>query len=479
MTAGRWTLPAVIFICALCWVLTYFLFPDSIASTTPKDSSSFLQSTRDLLLPGWAERIVSFLVYAIIGYFLIELNNQFSIIRMRASMQTAIYFLLVTVCPGMHLLYIGDIVALGSLISIYFLFKSYQQAQAAGYLFYSFFFIGAGSILFPQLTILSVLWLLEAYRFQSLTPRSFCGALLGWMLPYWMLFGHAFFYNEMELFYRPFNQLLAFGEVFNLQILQPWELAILGYLLVMFIVSAVHCIAAGFEDKIRTRAYLQFLIDLTIFLFLLIAIQPNYCNDLLPERFGRKREYALGKTSGKANIRKNLEDLGLELDEDSMRKVTERIIELGDKKELVTQEDLPYIVSDVLKHGVVSEKVKLKSYIVTLAHGLKPMATVRMEINGKEFEENSNGDGQYDAFVRALRKIYKVTLGRKFPMLTNYAVTIPPGGRTDAFVQTVITWSFEDKVFRTRGLDADQTEAAIKATLKMLNIIESEYENID
>lgn len=282
MTAGRWTLPAVIFICALCWVLTYFLFPDSIASTTPKESSSFLQSTRDLLLPGWAERIVSFLVYAIIGYFLIELNNQFSIIRMRASMQTAIYFLLVTVCPGMHLLYIGDIVALGSLISIYFLFKSYQQAQAAGYLFYSFFFIGAGSILFPQLTILSVLWLLEAYRFQSLTPRSFCGALLGWMLPYWMLFGHAFFYNEMELFYRPFIELTTFGEVFNLQTLQPWELAVLGYLFVLFIVSAVHCIAAGFEDKIRTRAYLQFLIDLTIFLFLLIAIQPNYCSDLLP-----------------------------------------------------------------------------------------------------------------------------------------------------------------------------------------------------
>ena len=204
-----------------------------------------------------------------------------------------------------------------------------------------------------------------------------------------------------------------------------------------------------------------------------------YCNDLLPERFGRKREYALGKNSGKANIRKNLEDLGLELDEDAMRKVTERIIELGDKKELVTQEDLPYIVSDVLKHGMMDERVNLKSYIVNLAYGLKPMATLKIEINGKEYEESSSGDGQYDAFVRALRKIYKVTLGRKFPMLTNYAVTIPPGGRTDAFVQTVITWSFEDKVFRTRGLDADQTEAAIKATVKMLNIIETEYEKMD
>ena len=201
-----------------------------------------------------------------------------------------------------------------------------------------------------------------------------------------------------------------------------------------------------------------------------------YCNDLLPERFGRKREYALGKNSGKANIRKNLEDLGLKLDEESMRKVTERIIQLGDKKELVTQEDLPYIVSDVLKHDVEDEQVKLKSYIVNLAYGLRPMATVKVEINGKEYEENSSGDGQYDAFVRAIRKIYKVTLDRKFPMLTNYAVTIPPGGRTDAFVQTTISWSFEDKVFKTRGLDADQTEAAIKATMKMLNIIEKEYE---
>ena len=282
VTAGRWTLPAAIFICTLCWVLTSVLLPELTMTAGEEGGSVLWQSARTLLLPAWAEHLVSFLIYAAIGYFLIELNNRFSIIRMRASVQTAIYFLLVTVCPEMHLLYAGNVAAITFLFSIYFLFKSYQQAQASGYLFYSFLFIGAGSILFPQLTFFSVLWLFEAHRFQSLTFRSFCGALVGWTMPYWMLFGHAFFYNEMELFYRPFNQLLAFGEVFNLQILQPWELAILGYLLVMFIVSAVHCIAAGFEDKIRTRAYLQFLIDLTLFLFLLIALQPIYCSALLP-----------------------------------------------------------------------------------------------------------------------------------------------------------------------------------------------------
>lgn len=285
VTAGRFTLPVVIFVCTLCWVTTAFLLPGLNASTGTvgaPESISLWQSARNLLLPAWAERIISFLVYALIGYFLIELNNRFGIIRMRASMQTAIYFLLVTVFPQMHLLYAGDIAALGILISIYFLFRSYQQSHAAGYLFYSFLFIGAGSLIFPPLTIFSVLWLFEAYRFQALTPRSFCGAVLGWLLPYWLLFGHAYFYNEMELFYRPFRELTTFGDFFNLQILQTTELAVLGYLLVLFIVSAVHCIVAGFEDKIRTRTYLQFLIDLTLFLFLLIVVQPVYCAELLP-----------------------------------------------------------------------------------------------------------------------------------------------------------------------------------------------------
>ncbi len=200
-----------------------------------------------------------------------------------------------------------------------------------------------------------------------------------------------------------------------------------------------------------------------------------YCNDLLPERFGRKREYALGKNSGKANILKNLEELGLELSLDQTRKVTERIIELGDKKELVTQEDLPYIVSDVLKHDTQEEHVRLLSYIVTTAYGLKPMAQVKLEINGEAYEENAIGDGQFDAFMRAARHIYKKRLSRTFPWLANYSVSIPPGGRTDALVQAVITWNWNEKVYRTRGLDADQTEAAIKATVKMLNLIEDDY----
>jgi D-citramalate synthase len=199
-----------------------------------------------------------------------------------------------------------------------------------------------------------------------------------------------------------------------------------------------------------------------------------YYNELMPERFGRKREYALGKNSGKANIAKNLEELGLELTPEQTRRVTERITELGDKKEIVTQDDLPYIVSDVLKHDGSEEKVKLISYVVSTAYGLRPGANIKVEINGQQFEGSAVGDGQYDAFVKALRYIYKKYLDRTFPTLANYQVSIPPGGRTDALVQTVISWHYKGGLLRTRGLDADQTEAAIKATFKMLNIIESD-----
>lgn len=199
-----------------------------------------------------------------------------------------------------------------------------------------------------------------------------------------------------------------------------------------------------------------------------------YCNALVPERFGRKREYALGKSSGKANIEMNLQELGLELTPEQVKKITQRITELGDRKARVTQEDLPFIVSDVLKHSAPEEedRVKLLGYMVSLSYGIKPIASIKISVNGKEYMGDATGDGQYDAFVKAIRQIYSEKLGRTLPDLLNYAVTIPPGGRTDALVQTIITWQQDTNIFRTRALDADQTQAAINATFKMLNIIE-------
>ncbi len=197
-----------------------------------------------------------------------------------------------------------------------------------------------------------------------------------------------------------------------------------------------------------------------------------YFNNLMPERFGRYREYALGKNAGRSNIIKNLETLGIELDDESTKKVTARIIELGDKKELVSLDELPYIVSDVLKNGNDYKDIKMLNYSLSLTDGLRPTATVKISIKGKVYQESAAGDGQYHAFSKAMFKIYR-QLSKPVPELIDYEVVIPPGGKTNAYVQTIITWKFEEKIFKTRALNIDQTVAAISATMKMLNMLES------
>ncbi len=195
-----------------------------------------------------------------------------------------------------------------------------------------------------------------------------------------------------------------------------------------------------------------------------------YYNDLMPERFGRQRKYALGKTSGKANIENNLQQLGIKLSDADLKKVTQRIIELGDRKEMVTQADLPYIISDVLDSNSIEARVQITNYVLTHSKNLNPSVTLEIVIDGEKFEEHAQGDGQYDAFVNALKKIYKLKKV-ELPLLTDYTVRIPPGGKSDALCETIITWLYKGKEFKTRGLDSDQTVAAIKATEKMLNTI--------
>ena len=195
-----------------------------------------------------------------------------------------------------------------------------------------------------------------------------------------------------------------------------------------------------------------------------------YFNDLLPERFGRVREYALGKTSGKANIKKNLDRLGITLNDEDLKKVTNRVIELGDKKEKVTAEDLPYIISDVLNTSIQVKRVLINSYILKHTMGKDPSVYLELKIDDNIYKKTGVGDGQFDAFMNAVNEIYKDN-NLKTPNLVNYLVTIPKGSNSDALCETIITWRDPSCEFTTRGLDSDQTVSAIKATEKMLNII--------
>ncbi len=194
-----------------------------------------------------------------------------------------------------------------------------------------------------------------------------------------------------------------------------------------------------------------------------------YANPLLPERFGRKRKYALGKLSGKASIEKNLENLKIDLTPEQRKAVLTEVIRLGDRKKKITPEDLPFIIADVLK-SPQSKVVEVIDYNVASQRGETPVANVKVQYKDKVLKAKSTGDGGYDAFMKAIRKALR-SQQVLIPKLLDYTVHIPPGGKTDALVETTITWDVNGEPMMTLGVDSDQLVAAIEATEKMLNLV--------
>src|SRR5258706_624302 len=191
-----------------------------------------------------------------------------------------------------------------------------------------------------------------------------------------------------------------------------------------------------------------------------------YESRLTPARFGRHRTYAMGKLMGKASLDFNLERLNITLTPEQKQQLLARIVDLGDQKKSVTTSDLPFLISEVLQTREL-RVFEVKDYSVVSNRGLRPTATVLVRDRDREFHATGSGDGGYDAFMQALKTIEK-QLGFALPRLLDYEVRIPPGGKTDALVETTIKW---EGGIKTRGVHSDQLAAAIQATEHALNMI--------
>lgn len=219
-------------------------------------------------------------VHILTACVLVGLNHAYGLIRQRASLQSSVYLLLVSLCPALYGLQAGHVAGLAVAGSLFFLFRAYRSPSAPASLFLSGACLGIGALLVPQLVYVLPLYGVGAYSLQAFSPRSFFGLLLGMAFPFWFLLGHAWFYGEMELFTSPFREMVQFGPVFRgftADQAMAW-----GYLLVLFLPSVCHVLASGHDDKIHTRCCLRFLVLLGSFLFLAVGLQPSLSADLLP-----------------------------------------------------------------------------------------------------------------------------------------------------------------------------------------------------
>ena len=193
-----------------------------------------------------------------------------------------------------------------------------------------------------------------------------------------------------------------------------------------------------------------------------------YETRLSPERFARTRSYALGKMSGKASLAKNLEALGLNLSEENQKTVLARVVKLGDSKELITVEDLPFIIAEVLESKSYHH-IKLLNCSITSGLDLESTVSIRVDIDGDVQQASGAGNGGFDAFIFAINKVM-ASKNYQLPTLLDYEVRIPKGGHTNALTECVITWDCGEQEFKTRGVHSNQVFAAILATLRIINL---------
>lgn len=257
IATGRFTLPAAILISVCCWTTTFVLSGVPVLR----------------LLPG-------FVLCGLVGYLLVEMNNAFALIRIRASAQTSLYVLLVSVCPALYSLYSGQGAAACFLLALIFLFRSYRGENTSACLFHAFVFAGTGSLFVPQLMLLMPFLWIGAYNFRSLNAKSWIASIWGWVFPYWFLFSYAYLTNQMELFFNPFKRLAGFSRIGGWDDVS--QLVTFAYVVILFVAGAVHAVALGDEDKLSTRSYLSSLVLVGGCSVVLIGLQPALYAQVLP-----------------------------------------------------------------------------------------------------------------------------------------------------------------------------------------------------
>jgi (R)-citramalate synthase len=190
-----------------------------------------------------------------------------------------------------------------------------------------------------------------------------------------------------------------------------------------------------------------------------------YQNKLDPARFGLERSYDLGKTAGLASIEQNCRELGIEISPDQQQALLAKVKELGDQKVTVTQADIILLLNDIL--SAKGNILELVDYEFKVRKGTTPAVTLKLRRNDEPFVAHGEGDGQYDAFINALR-----TLWPEMPELVDYRIGISRKGTSEALTEATITWRKAGKLFSTRAVASDQLVAAMNATMRMLNYVE-------
>jgi len=184
---------------------------------------------------------------------------------------------------------------------------------------------------------------------------------------------------------------------------------------------------------------------------------------MTPESVGwSTNSLVLGKHSGRAAFRDKLKAMGYgNVGDNQLNDAFRRFKDLADRKKVVYDEDVAALVDDEVVRG--NDRVKLVGLTVATGLGVRPMATLALEVDGERRDGMATGDGAVDATFVAIRQAFPHDVALKL-----FAVQSVTGG-TDAQARVTVRLEEHGKLVDGQGADTDTIVAAGRPDVHALN----------
>ncbi|MGN0220892.1 MAG: hypothetical protein ACI4BA_02050 [Prevotella sp.] len=227
-------------------------------------------------------RWLQFAFFALASYLMVELNNRFALIRIYSRMVSCSFIML-----GTSALFLFDsfseTVTMFCMVVVFLgLFKTYQNPLATSETYVLSLALGINSVLSVHvLWFVPLIWLLTLSVLQSFSARTWGASLLGLLTPYWFLTPLHLYREDISPLVAHFEQLASFHTWWEYSCIDLSHLLFFALLCLLSSIGIFHIWHTGYNDKIRTRQYYTCFSITNIYVFVLIALQPQLYHALI------------------------------------------------------------------------------------------------------------------------------------------------------------------------------------------------------
>ena len=176
-------------------------------------------------------------------------------------------------------------------------------------------------------------------------------------------------------------------------------------------------------------------------------------------------QLVLGKHSGRHALQDALEQLGVHLEGEALKKAFVQFKEIADRKKTVTALDLEAIVSDQVRNSRPDESYELVWFDVEASSRKEPRAEVcvRKPGGGEESTAVAGGDGPVDAIFQAIQDAAGVEAE-----LIRYEVSAVDAG-DDALGEVTVVLKIDGFTASGQGVSTDILDSSARAYVRAMS----------